>query len=379
MIDGMYIRNPLYGGIGKGTRLNKFAAEEITQETGVFNADYGDALSAVVNTVTRTGNFARYNGTIHLGSSQVGGEWLASNDFFMPSHLEGYKDAAGSLSGPMPFLQNRAAFFVSGERSRSRYRTLEFDDEVYNPDDPLSHADPKDLTAGWMAFGLDNTDDLYGKVSLKISNAMKLAFSYWWVDSEFQVYNDIYRFYDRGKNINHKTSDRQAVEWTHQLSPRSFYTFRLSRFWQQMRMRVRNFDGDSDGFADWLESKLGYNSNDPNRHSFRAVPPDSDGDGYPDEAEDNPRLLRTDVSQAPTDPRDPNSYPDPNSFHYGMKHYCHFNTRRRPVILPISPLPRAAPIVTIIAPFGNLRRSFRRGHPVEQAASTASRLRFQAA
>ncbi|MGH7595837.1 MAG: TonB-dependent receptor [bacterium] len=314
MIDGMYIRNPLYGGIGKGTRLNKYAAEEVTQETGVFNAEYGDALSAVVNTVTRGGDYDRYSGTVHLGTSQVGGPLLKSNDFFLPSHMEGYKDVAGSFSGPLPFLKNRVSFFVSGERSRSRYRTLEFDDEVYNPDDQLSHADPKDITAGWRGFGFDNTDDIYGKATFKIANTMKLALSNWWVDSEFQVYNDIYRFYDRGKNINRKTSDRQALEWTHQVSPRSFYTLRLSRFWQQMTIRVRNHDGDGDGFPDWLESKLGYDPNDANRRNFRAVPPDSDGDGYPDEAEDNPRLIRTDVSQAPTDSRDPNSRPDVNSF-----------------------------------------------------------------
>ncbi|MCI0693536.1 TonB-dependent receptor [candidate division KSB1 bacterium] len=314
MIDGMYIRNPLYGGIGKGTRLNKYAAEEVTQETGVFNAEYGDALSSVVNTVTRTGNFERYNGTLHFGTSQVGGKWLKSNDFFLPSHLEGYKDAAGSFSGPLPLLKKRAAFFVSGQRTRSRYRTLEFDDDVYNPDDPLNHADPKDLTPGWMAFGFDNTDDIFGKLTFKFGSTMKLALSGWWVNSEFQVYNDVYRFYDRSKNFNRKTSDRQALEWTHQLSPRTYYTLRLARFWQQMRIRSHNLDGDGDGFPDWLESKLGYNPNDNNRRNFRAVPPDSDGDGYPDEVEDNPRLIRTDVSQAPTDSRDPNSRPDLNSF-----------------------------------------------------------------
>ncbi|SVD99060.1 uncharacterized protein METZ01_LOCUS451914, partial [marine metagenome] len=49
LIDGMYIRNPIYGGIGNGTRLNLFAVQEFDWQPGGFNAEYGDAMSAVSN------------------------------------------------------------------------------------------------------------------------------------------------------------------------------------------------------------------------------------------------------------------------------------------------------------------------------------------
>ena len=55
MIDGMYIRNPIYGGIGNGTRLNKFAIQEFDWQPGGFNAEYGDAMSAVSNFHTMSG------------------------------------------------------------------------------------------------------------------------------------------------------------------------------------------------------------------------------------------------------------------------------------------------------------------------------------
>ena len=44
LIDGMYIRNPIYGGIGNGTRLNLFAIKEFDWQPGGFNAEYGDAM-----------------------------------------------------------------------------------------------------------------------------------------------------------------------------------------------------------------------------------------------------------------------------------------------------------------------------------------------
>ena len=61
MIDGLYIRNPIYGGIGNGTRLNLFAVDEFDWQPGGFNAEYGDAMSAVSNMHTAFGkNKFRY-------------------------------------------------------------------------------------------------------------------------------------------------------------------------------------------------------------------------------------------------------------------------------------------------------------------------------
>ena len=55
MIDGLYIRNPIFGGIGSGTRLNLFAIKEFDFQPGGFNAEYGDAMSAVSNLHTSSG------------------------------------------------------------------------------------------------------------------------------------------------------------------------------------------------------------------------------------------------------------------------------------------------------------------------------------
>ena len=49
MMDGMYIRNPIFGGIGNGTRLNFLAVKEFDWQPGGFNAEYGDAMAAVSN------------------------------------------------------------------------------------------------------------------------------------------------------------------------------------------------------------------------------------------------------------------------------------------------------------------------------------------
>ena len=55
MIDGLYIRNPIFGGIGSSTRLNLFAIKYWDWQPGGFNAEYGDAMSAVQNSHTKRG------------------------------------------------------------------------------------------------------------------------------------------------------------------------------------------------------------------------------------------------------------------------------------------------------------------------------------
>ena len=55
MMDGMYLRNPIFGSIGSGTRLNLFAVRQFDWQPGGFNAEYGDAQSAVSNWHTAVG------------------------------------------------------------------------------------------------------------------------------------------------------------------------------------------------------------------------------------------------------------------------------------------------------------------------------------
>ena len=53
MVDGMYVEDPLYGGFN--SMVNKDAIEEMMVLSGTFNAEYGNAMSSVVNIVTKEG------------------------------------------------------------------------------------------------------------------------------------------------------------------------------------------------------------------------------------------------------------------------------------------------------------------------------------
>ena len=68
LVDGVATRDPMSGGLG--TQLDKYTIQELQVLTGGFSAEYGQALSGVVNIVTKEGG-ARYSGRIELESSQL--------------------------------------------------------------------------------------------------------------------------------------------------------------------------------------------------------------------------------------------------------------------------------------------------------------------
>ncbi|MCF7797472.1 MAG: carboxypeptidase-like regulatory domain-containing protein [Lentisphaeria bacterium] len=254
-IDGMYIENPIYGGIGKGTRLNKYAVEELEVQTGVFSAEYGDAMSSIVNNISHTGG-AEYEVKLTLEGSGVSPQ---KND-----QLRDYQKIAGRLSGPIiPALGDKFTFSISGDITTGAYRTLKFDDKVYNPNDvggvnnQTNKVNWLDRYAGWRSFGFDNTSDIFTKLHWKIDNYKQLNFTYWYVNSEFQVFDRFYQFYEEGKNINRKWSERYNMEFRHQLNEKTYYTLSVGRFTQQMKIGVKNGDMDGDGYPDWVEFKAG--------------------------------------------------------------------------------------------------------------------------
>ncbi len=255
-IDGMYIENPIYGGIGKGTRLNTHAVQDLITQTGVFSAEYGDAMSQIVNIITAVGG-DRYTGTFEWQGSNLGG--LSSEQ----DQLRDYKKFVGSFSGPVIPGMKKLTFKISGDYTSSAYRVLNFDDKVYIPDDPGNNINREnkvhwlDREAGWRAFGEDRTYDIFTKIHWKIDSYKQLNFTHWLVDSKFKTFDRWNQFYEESKNVNHKFSQRFHLEFRHQLNEKTYYTLSASRFTQEMEIDVENGDMDGDGYPDWVEYKIG--------------------------------------------------------------------------------------------------------------------------
>ena len=111
LIDGVPMTNPAWGGLASGVENN--AVQELQILSGTFNAEYGQAMSGVINIVTKEGD-SDYRGSVsaYLGdyyTTQT--EVFEFADQFSPTNIQ---NVEGSLSGPVPAFGNSLSFFASG-------------------------------------------------------------------------------------------------------------------------------------------------------------------------------------------------------------------------------------------------------------------------
>ena len=257
LIDGMYIRNPIYGGIGNGTRINLFAVKEWDWQPGGFNAEYGDAMSAISNYHTSIGG-SEFTYKFKYETSLVGQALGSHYD-----ELRGYNDYNLGFGGSLPFIK-KLKYWVSGQyTTEENYQVYQFDSLAYDHNDPgninnkNNMVQPWDDTKGFRGFGLNDTWDIFGKLQYKLTDKLRFLFSYWTVSAHRKGFSPLFLYWDNGQNEIFRDTDRLAFEMNHTLSPKTFYSIKYARFEQEAFIGVRMHDSDNDGYPDWYEWRYG--------------------------------------------------------------------------------------------------------------------------
>ena len=100
-VNGVSAINPY--DFGRTVQISTNAVKELSVVSGTFNAEYGNALSGVVNTITKEGG-SKYSGTI----SYYTGDYLSSSEdiFFNIDDVNPVNNQVveGTFGGPIPLL-----------------------------------------------------------------------------------------------------------------------------------------------------------------------------------------------------------------------------------------------------------------------------------
>ncbi|MDP3772682.1 MAG: TonB-dependent receptor plug domain-containing protein, partial [Gemmatimonadales bacterium] len=172
MIDGVPINNFVFG--GPAFDITKEAVEQLSFERGGFEAQYGNAMSGIINIATREGG-TDLAGALSYQTSSVGG--MLGN---RPDELLNFGQFEGFLSGPVPGSNQRLRFMLAGRQSSGQDRVMRFDNDVRNNTNPSTAAtapDVQDLIPGLRAFGSDQLRDIFGKLTLHVTPQAKLSVS----------------------------------------------------------------------------------------------------------------------------------------------------------------------------------------------------------
>ena len=189
LIDGMYVQDPLLGGLA--TQISNDAIQEMSLLSGTFNAEYGNALSGVVNIVTRDGS-DKISGKVEARTSQFG--------------IEKYADLGesrfnGNLSGPL--FSPDLTYFISSEYSKR---------------------------GSYLPFGYSNEKSFFSKISYRGIPGIKISIGNRGSRGERQSYNHSWKYipeqYLRSKNDSYQGS----LNLTHTINSKLFYDVRVSYF-----------------------------------------------------------------------------------------------------------------------------------------------------
>lgn len=249
MVDGVSVANP-YSGSGLGTTVSTNAIEEMTVVSGAFNAEYGNAMSGVVNLVTKDGT-SKYSGNF---TSYVGDYFSNDKDIFKnidDIDFLNNQNFEGTLSGPLPnFLESKPTFFIS-----AKYRKSEgylYGVREHNPSDSanfnlkadtiLVEVEDKIFTERIEFFDewyIENTGDgaivpmnpsesinLLGKMKFQLNESLILRLKSIYNNNKSKSYDHFYKYNPDGTNNFFSNSSHTSARIVHTLSPSTFYELR---------------------------------------------------------------------------------------------------------------------------------------------------------
>jgi outer membrane receptor protein involved in Fe transport len=225
LIDGMYVKDPVLG--SRGTTIHNDAIAELQLMSGTFNAEYGGAMSGIVNIVTKDG------GTAFTGFL----EGRTSDFFVKPFSTYHENRVTASLGGPL--AGDDLSFYLSGQQDKS---------------------------GSWLPFGSDKTISLIGKIAARPFPSLKTTLTGRYTSDEERPYNHQWD-YIPDQYLRVRDLSRQAILGiTHTLSPSFFYDVRVSYFSQSYYSGV---DKDTSQYI--LPGAYQYVGDAGNGHEFYAL------------------------------------------------------------------------------------------------------------
>jgi outer membrane receptor protein involved in Fe transport len=237
LIDGVSV-NDVYSGEST-MEADVSSIQELQVLTGTFNAEYGEALSGVVNQVTKIAG-EKYSGSLSLYT----GDYFTPRSNLFPDvnkiRPEDVYNFQGSLSGPVPMTDNFMKFFVSG-------RILNDEGYIYgkrkfNPSDSsnFTNNDPSKWYVGatgdnaYVPMNNSQKVTLQGKIALNVGSGKGIVFNGLYQNNDYKQFgadnNNLFELDPDGAYNYFQKSFLGSASYTQLFSSKSFLDFLGSAF-----------------------------------------------------------------------------------------------------------------------------------------------------
>jgi outer membrane receptor for ferrienterochelin and colicin len=230
LIDGMAVTEA-FGGEGRVVELETESIQDLEVITGTFNAEYGRAMSGVVNAVTKSGS-NKYHGSV---SADLANYLTSNKDIFIglrDDEIMRNQDYKLQLSGPL--LKNRLNFFFNARYQDNknhlngirRFRVGDYSNFVDT--EPAMWYSEHTGDSAFVPMSRSLNVSYMGKLSADLIKNVKMDFLFTRNDDEWHSYDHSYKYNPDGMAVTHRLTDMYSFEINHMISSRMFQEFKLS-------------------------------------------------------------------------------------------------------------------------------------------------------
>ncbi|MBN2093132.1 TonB-dependent receptor [candidate division KSB1 bacterium] len=230
LIDGVEVTES-FGGGGRTVDLEPESIQDLEVITGTFNAEYGKAMSGIVNAVTKDGS-PRFQGSI---SGSLAEYFTPHSDIFIgldKVKLNRNQDYKFQLSGPI--WRDKLTFFANvrfqdNKNYLNGIRHFNVDDfSDFSADDSLLWISLNNGDSSYVSMDRDKTISLMGKLTAKLHNNLRLSLLYTKNDDEWHSYSHAYKYNPDGMATSYRETDMYSLQLNHTISSNLFYELKLS-------------------------------------------------------------------------------------------------------------------------------------------------------
>ncbi len=234
MVDGVQV-DESFGGGSAAVDIQPEAVQDLEVITGTFNAEYGRAMSGVVNMVTRDGG-PRFEGSISAASSSFFTNSKDSNgdDVFigLSPGLNRSEDLKLSFGGPI--LGDKITFFTNIRKQDNKghlnglRRFKPYDISDFTSDEP---EDWFSTSSGDSSYVPMNTGDNFSsllKLGFNIFKGIRFSFLNSYSDDTWYWYDHSMKYNPDGRVGSHKETFYSAFQLNHMITPKLFYELKLA-------------------------------------------------------------------------------------------------------------------------------------------------------
>ena len=235
-VDGVSVNNPYNN--TSSVQLDRSVLQEVQVISGTFDAEYGQAMSGVVNAVLRSGeaDLYEYSGEVYLGDyvSPGNDSTTISNQFVGTRRVALYPGITNvsplarqnyqlSLSGPVPVLR-KTTFLVNGQRYVDEGYL--FGQRLFVPTDSADFEQNEFTPTGdgsVVPLGSFKQWSYLGKVTNRSLKGITLGYSVLGSSGRRRDYSNAFRFNPEGITTKRERSLVHGLDVTHTLTGRLFY------------------------------------------------------------------------------------------------------------------------------------------------------------